>query len=165
MKKDILEYLINLLKDNELAEIEYKTLFSSIRLVNYKKPITISDEPLSAEKEEIQKTNLTPEKDTQDEQTQIENKSETQNKEEKIPENIFVVKAPIMGTFYRAPSPDAKPYVREGDKIETGDVLCIIEAMKVMNEVESEVSGTIDKILVKNGESIEANQPLFYIKI
>jgi len=165
VKKDILEYLINLLKDNELAEIEYKTLFSSIRLVNYKKPITISDEPLSAEKEEIQKTNLTPEKDTQDEQTQIENKSETQNKEEKIPENIFVVKAPIMGTFYRAPSPDAKPYVREGDKIETGDVLCIIEAMKVMNEVESEVSGTIDKILVKNGESIEANQPLFYIKI
>lgn len=74
------------------------------------------------------------------------------------------VKAPIVGTFYRAPAPDAPPYVKEGDRVEKGQVLCIIEAMKLMNEIESEVSGIVKKILVQNGEPVEYGQPLFLIQ-
>ncbi len=74
------------------------------------------------------------------------------------------IKAPIVGTFYRAPAPDAPPYVEVGSRVEKGQVLCIIEAMKLMNEIESEVSGIVRKILVQNGEPVEYGQPLFLIE-
>jgi acetyl-CoA carboxylase biotin carboxyl carrier protein len=75
----------------------------------------------------------------------------------------YTVKAPIVGTFYRAPSPDADPFVAVGDRVQEGDVLCIIEAMKLMNEIECETSGTIREILVENAEPVEFDQPLFII--
>lgn len=74
-----------------------------------------------------------------------------------------VVKAPIVGTFYRAPSPDSDPFVEVGDSVEEGDVLCIIEAMKLMNEIECETSGTIKEILVEDAEPVEFDQPLFVL--
>lgn len=74
------------------------------------------------------------------------------------------VRAPIVGTFYLAPSPEADPFVSVGDQVEPGDVLCIIEAMKLMNEIESEVSGTVRKVLVENASPIEFDQPLFIIE-
>jgi acetyl-CoA carboxylase biotin carboxyl carrier protein len=75
-----------------------------------------------------------------------------------------VVKAPIVGTFYRAPSPDSDPFVEVGDTVSEGDVLCIIEAMKLMNEIECETSGTIKEVLVEDAEPVEFDQPLFVIK-
>jgi len=75
-------------------------------------------------------------------------------------ENIL---SPMPGTFYLASSPDADPFVKEGDSISEGDTLCIIEAMKIMNEIEAEQNGTITKILVVNGKPVEYNQPLFVI--
>ncbi|KXZ39873.1 acetyl-CoA carboxylase biotin carboxyl carrier protein [Alkalithermobacter thermoalcaliphilus JW-YL-7 = DSM 7308] len=80
-------------------------------------------------------------------------------------ENVYIVKAPIMGTFYKAPSPDSSPYVQLGTKVKKGDVLCILEAMKLMNEIESEVEGEIIKILVENEQLVEYNQPLFEIRL
>lgn len=74
------------------------------------------------------------------------------------------IRAPIVGSFYRAPASDAPPYVKEGDRVEKGQVLCIIEAMKLMNEIEAEVSGIVKKILVENGEPVEYGQPLFLIQ-
>jgi acetyl-CoA carboxylase biotin carboxyl carrier protein len=74
------------------------------------------------------------------------------------------VKAPIVGTFYRAASPEAEPFVKEGDTVRKGQVLCIIEAMKLMNEIESEVAGVVHKILVSNAEPIEYGQVLFLIE-
>lgn len=73
------------------------------------------------------------------------------------------IKAPIVGTFYAAPAPDAAPYVQVGDRVKVGDVLCIIEAMKLMNEIEAEVTGTIQEILAENGQPVEFDQPLFMI--
>ena len=73
------------------------------------------------------------------------------------------VKAPIVGTFYAAPAPDADPFVQVGDTVNVGDVLCIIEAMKLMNEIESEVTGTVKQILAENAEPVEYDQPLFVI--
>lgn len=74
-----------------------------------------------------------------------------------------VVKSPIVGTFYRSPSPDADPFVSVGDTVEKGQTLCIVEAMKIMNEIESEYSGEIKKILVEDAEAVEFEQPLFII--
>lgn len=75
-----------------------------------------------------------------------------------------VVKSPIVGTFYESPSPDSDPFVKVGDKIESGQTLCIIEAMKIMNEIEAEFSGTVQKILVDNASPVEFDQPLYIIK-
>jgi acetyl-CoA carboxylase biotin carboxyl carrier protein len=73
------------------------------------------------------------------------------------------IEAPMVGTFYRASSPTADPYVREGDVVKQGQILCIIEAMKLMNEIESKVSGRIVTILVENGQPVEYGQPLFVV--
>jgi acetyl-CoA carboxylase biotin carboxyl carrier protein len=73
------------------------------------------------------------------------------------------VTSPFVGTFYRAPSPDADPFVEVGSKIETGSVLCIVEAMKLMNEIESDISGTILEILVENGKPVEYGDRLFKV--
>lgn len=83
---------------------------------------------------------------------------------EKPEEKYHEVCSPIVGTFYRSPAPDAEPYSQVGDQVSSGSVLCIIEAMKLMNEIESDVSGKIVKILVENGSPVEYNQPLFLIK-
>ena len=78
-------------------------------------------------------------------------------------ESLPTLNAPMVGTFYRATAPDAKPFVEEGAKIEVGQVYCIIEAMKLMNEVKSEVSGRVVKILIQNGQAVEFGQPLIVI--
>jgi len=74
------------------------------------------------------------------------------------------VRSPIVGTFYRAPAPDAEPYVEIGQNVSVGSVLCIVEAMKLMNEIESDVSGRLAQILVENGKPVEYNQVLFLIE-
>ena len=76
----------------------------------------------------------------------------------------LVIKAPIVGTFYQSSAPNEEPYVKVGDTVSKGDVVCIIEAMKFMNEVNSDVSGTITEILVKDGEFVEFGQELFRLK-
>ena len=78
--------------------------------------------------------------------------------------NAVEIKSPMVGTFYRAPSPEADPYIKEGDTVSPGKVLCIIEAMKLMNEIEAEISGRIVKILVENTQAVEYNQPLFLVE-
>ena len=78
--------------------------------------------------------------------------------------NVYIVKSPMVGTFYAAPAPDQPSYVNIGQSIKNGDVLCIVEAMKLMNEIKSEAGGSVTEILVKNGQPVEFDQPLFKIK-
>lgn len=78
--------------------------------------------------------------------------------------NQHEIRSPIVGTFYRSPSPEADEYVKIGDSVSQGTVLCIVEAMKLMNEIESDCSGKIVKILVENGSPVEYNQPLFIVE-
>jgi acetyl-CoA carboxylase biotin carboxyl carrier protein len=78
--------------------------------------------------------------------------------------DLLVVKSPMVGTFYRAPAPDADPFVAEGDRVSRGQVLCIIEAMKIMNEIESEYAGTVVRLHVENAAPVEYGQPLFSLK-
>ena len=79
-------------------------------------------------------------------------------------EALHVVKSPIVGTFYGSPSPGAAPFVSPGDRVEKGQVICIVEAMKLMNEIEADASGEVVKCLVSNGQPIEFGQPLFSIR-
>jgi acetyl-CoA carboxylase biotin carboxyl carrier protein len=79
------------------------------------------------------------------------------------PDGVFVT-SPFVGTFYRAPSPDGEPFVEVGDSFAAGQILCIVEAMKLMNEIESEVAGTIVEVLVENGKPVEYGDPLFRIE-
>jgi acetyl-CoA carboxylase biotin carboxyl carrier protein len=78
--------------------------------------------------------------------------------------HLLTIEAPMVGTFYRAPSPDAAPFVREGDRVKKGQVVCIIEAMKLMNEIESKVAGRVVKVLVENTQPVEYGQPLFLLE-
>jgi acetyl-CoA carboxylase biotin carboxyl carrier protein len=80
------------------------------------------------------------------------------------PGNMAAIEAPMVGTFYRASSPTADPYVREGDIVKEGQIVCIIEAMKLMNEIEAKVAGRIAKVLAENGQPVEYGQPLFLIE-
>ncbi|MCL1793031.1 MAG: acetyl-CoA carboxylase biotin carboxyl carrier protein [Oscillospiraceae bacterium] len=80
------------------------------------------------------------------------------------PDESKIIKAPLVGTFYASPSPDSEPYVAVGDMVEKGMVLCIIEAMKTMNEIESDARGEVIEILAKNGHPVEYGQPLFRLK-
>ena len=78
--------------------------------------------------------------------------------------DVFVIKSPMVGTFYRASSPESPPFTKIGEKVTTDSVVCIIEAMKVMNEIHAEVTGTITEVLVENGDAVEYGQPLFKVK-
>lgn len=80
-------------------------------------------------------------------------------------ESGYMVKAPMVGTFYQAPSPDSPPYVQVGDRVVVGQPLCIIEAMKLMNEIEAEREGIVSQVLVKNGDSVEFGQALFALEL
>ncbi|HEX7786959.1 MAG TPA: acetyl-CoA carboxylase biotin carboxyl carrier protein [Methylomirabilota bacterium] len=78
--------------------------------------------------------------------------------------HLVPVEAPMVGTFYRAPKPDAPPFVVEGDVVKEGQVLCIVEAMKLMNEIEAKVAGRIVKVVAENGQPVEFGQPLFLVE-
>ena len=82
-----------------------------------------------------------------------------------VEEKLHLVTSPIVGTFYRSPSPTSDVFVKLGDSVESGKTLCIIEAMKLMNEIQSDGTGTIAKIFVENGQPVEYGQPLFGLKV
>ena len=90
--------------------------------------------------------------------------TEVKKSEADSDEGLHKICSPIVGTFYRAPAPDADPYIQVGDSVSEGGVLCIVEAMKLMNEIESDVSGKVVKILVDDGTPVEYNQPIFLIQ-
>jgi acetyl-CoA carboxylase biotin carboxyl carrier protein len=89
--------------------------------------------------------------------------SQSKISEDTKKDNSEEILSPMPGTFYSSPSPEAAPFIKEGDVVSKGDSLCIIEAMKIMNEIEAEKSGTIKKILIDDGSAVDYNQPLFLI--
>ncbi len=158
--------LIETVNSSDIAYFEYETNDGHIKM---DKSLTrnLTEAPLNSkeiiikdeDKKEIKAS--TSNKDTNISQVQSVNKEEIKPSED---ENLYVVKAPMVGTFYSSPSPDKEAFVKLGDKVNTSSILCIIEAMKLMNEIECEVNGTIKEILVKDGEMVEYGQPLFKIK-
>jgi len=147
--KEIKE-MINLMNDNNLLELEVEKEGMRIRLKKMGAQSGDFSGPVIIERQ-------AQGKDAQAEAAQIQL---TQIQAAKAIE----VKAPMVGTFYRSPSPGAPPYVEIGQTIEPGQVICIIEAMKLMNEIKAEVKGKILEILVENAEPVEFGQPMFLIE-
>ena len=122
-----------------------------------------------AKKSKNSQSKVLPQTVIQTEPAVVTSPSATAEKE-KLPaavipsENLHEIKSPIVGTFYRAPAPDADAYIQVGDSVSSGTVLCIIEAMKLMNEIECDINGKVVKILAENGQPVEYNQPLFLIE-
>lgn len=138
---------IDLLKNSNLTELEVEHGGVRIRLKREAPPTTIVP---TIRGEAPPSTGETPAARLPDQTAQH-------------PAGLVTVRSPIVGTFYRSPSPDADPYVEEGDQVKKGQVLCIVEAMKLMNEIESEVDGRIVKILAENTKPVEYGQPLYLI--
>ncbi len=130
--------LIELMEESDLAEIEVKEGEDSVRISRAKTPTSSS---VKADDLRLKETNS----------------SQTRTGEG------ITVNAPMVGSFYRAVSPSSPPFVEVGDRIKVGDVLCIIESMKMMNQIRSEVSGTIEAILIENGQSVQFDQALFTV--
>jgi len=148
--KEIKE-MINLMNDNNLTEFEVEKEGLRIKLKKSNgQNIEGMVGPMIIEKSRITETSKT--------------KEVPSNIQEKTASNAVEIKAPMVGTFYRAPSPEAPPYVEIGQVIEPGQVICIIEAMKLMNEIKSEIKGKIVEILVDNAEPVEFGQPMFLIE-
>ena len=144
MNIGFIKKLINVLEESKLEEIEFQRFWTKVKISKNKKgsPSKVSVTNL--------KTN-----ETQELSSTEEDKEET---------DLHIIRSPMVGTFYRAPTPDAPPYVDIGDKIKKGDGVCIIEAMKIMNEIESDVKGEIVEVLISNEEPVEYNQPLFKVR-
>ena len=140
MELDKLKEFIKFMDDNNLSELEIEEEGKRIRL----KRKSSDDQPVIISQPQAP---VTP-------------------KEEVKPakKDGLEIKSPMVGTFYRASSPGAKPYVKVGDVIKSGDVVCIIEAMKLMNEIKAEIGGKIVQIPVKNGEPLEFGQTLFVVE-
>ena len=152
--KDI-QQLIKFVAKSGVSEvkIESKDLKIGIKTGNVEKPVVYSSSPtvLTQPSNSISETQM----------SSLEIASEQENDSEDT--NLITIKSPIIGTFYRKPSPDKSNFVENGDLISEGDVLCVIEAMKLFNEIESEFSGKIVKILVDDASPVEFDQPLFLL--
>jgi len=150
MNLEKLKKLLDFMEEHNLQEMELKGLFYHIRLKKAGETSYIPVESVNkSEKQATVSVASTPNQPS-------ETKKESEN-------NYYQIRSPMVGTFYRSPSPGAEPYVKEGDIVKKGQVVCIIEAMKVMNEIESDVTGRIVKVLVENGKPVEYNQPLFLV--
>lgn len=144
--------LIKLMKDNNLVEIELKHGDEKILLKSSHPqqpsvtavPMVNSAVPMSA--------------------AGLDNIQSAAAGQEQQQQNLVEIKAPLVGTFYDTPSPDSEPYVETGSAVEPQTVVCIIEAMKVMNEIKAETTGTITEIIVKNGQAVEYGEVLFKVK-
>ena len=141
--------LINLAKETGVAVLEVQRGENRVR-------IRISGNPLPAA--------ARPQSPSQPFEVAAANAAAPAESKEKAPDNMALVKSPIVGTFYEAPSPGTPPFVRVGEKVQPGKVLCIIESMKLMNEIEAEISGVIESKLVLNGQPVEYGEALFAIR-
>jgi acetyl-CoA carboxylase biotin carboxyl carrier protein len=144
--------LIELLEESGIAEIEISEGEESVRISRYPQGVAVAQAPAMMP---MQATSATPAATPAPQAPAVANPA---------PPADNSITAPMVGTYYSAPAPGAKPFVQVGDEIKVGQVLCIIEAMKMMNQIESEKEGRVVSILARNGEPVEFGQPLFVIE-
>jgi len=149
MDKDFIKELINLIKNSNVKSLKIEKGDFKLYIETHKEIKPVEGVKVQKPEEYKHLEVLPPAEDIQ-----------VKEQEEK---KYHVIKSPLVGTFYRSPAPGAPPFVEVGDIVSPGQVLCIIEALKVMNEIESDVRGRVEKILVENGETVEYGQPLFLI--
>ena len=152
-----LKEMINLMEEHGLSELEVEKEGLKIRLKRGPSGKIVPESapfPVSALRHPI------PSQETQP----IPPVGQQMPRETLEEQNMVMVRSPMVGTFYAAPAPDTSPYVTKGQRVADGDVLCIIEAMKLMNEIKSDFHGIVTDVLVENGQPVEFDQPLFRIQ-
>lgn len=150
MELDELKSIIEMLKESDITDLQVETEGYKVRLKR-EKIVTSFDIPRPvhhAPSVEAAASRPTPQNLAEEQDTQ----------------GLVTVTAPLVGTFYRAGSPEVDSFVEVGDRVSKGQVICIVEAMKLMNEIESEVNGVIVKCLVENGQPVEYGEPLFLVE-
>ncbi|MBT5782049.1 MAG: acetyl-CoA carboxylase biotin carboxyl carrier protein [Candidatus Marinimicrobia bacterium] len=152
MWQDKLKEIIYILENSNVNEIEVSFWWKKFRVV--KSSSTIMSNNTNSNIEQVQSV---PVHSTNQETSSIDEKIKSVTEGEEL-------LSPMPGTFYSSPTPDDPPFVTIGSKVVKGQTLCIIEAMKIMNEIESEIDGTVSEVLIQNSDPIEYNQPLFKIK-
>ena len=148
--------LIRLVEKSEISELSIEEGDLKIKIVKNSPQISYTTQPV------VHRTEYATSASEQTVASPVHDNG--QIKSSSANSNLLEIKSPIVGTFYRSPAPDSDPFVNIGDTISEGTVLCIVEAMKLMNEIEAEVSGKIVQILVENGTPVEYNQPLFLVE-
>ena len=146
MRWRLIRSLIKLMEEHQIQEVEIRGIFGRVKLSKY---TGLAHQMLPAIPPEAKK----------------EEKKEAAEEKEKGEDRYIAIKAPLVGTFYRAPAPGAPPFVDVGDEVTSKTIVCIIEAMKVMNEIKSEHRGIVKEILVENGKPVEFGQVLFIIEL
>ena len=141
LKLEILKEIIQIMKDEDISEvcIQQNDLKIKVKRLPDQMSVAMQGAAMMAPQQEVARS-------------------------EDIPDGLVIIPAPMVGTFYRAPSQDAKSYVNVGDRIETGEVICIIEAMKLMNEITADITGEVIEILVEDGQPVEYDQPMFQVR-
>jgi acetyl-CoA carboxylase biotin carboxyl carrier protein len=139
-----IQALVRILRDEDLAEIEVRRLFTTIRV---RRPGADAAAPVMFGAPASLATGAEP-----------------KESEASLAADLVPIKSPMVGTFYRSPAPDADPYVEENTPIDVGQTVCIVEAMKLMNEIESDTDGVVEEVLAANGQPVEYGEVLFRIR-
>ncbi len=156
--------LIELLEESSVDEIEIREGDESVRISRHPQPAT----PIQTYLEPNQQVFSTPaqpaQQPTSDSSPDSDaNASDKNASDKKTAFKGKIIKSPMVGTFYRSPSPSSPPFVEVGQSVKKGDVICIVEAMKMMNQIEADQNGKIEAILVENGDPVEFDQPMYTI--
>ncbi|WP_316569663.1 acetyl-CoA carboxylase biotin carboxyl carrier protein [Neobacillus sp. YIM B06451] len=166
LKVQEIREIIKLIDQSSIDEFVYETEGSKIKMKKHAQEVSVQQQPVQlvqaaaplqaapALQAQAQAAAPAPQAPAQPAETPAERNEE----------DLHKIVSPMVGTFYQSPSPDADPYVKPGSKVSPDSIVCIVEAMKLFNEIEAEVSGEIVEILVKDGQLVEYGQPLFLVK-
>jgi acetyl-CoA carboxylase biotin carboxyl carrier protein len=156
MWKDKIKEIIYMLENSDVNEIEVKSWFNKIKVTKKPSILNVDSSKVSSQNVPLSSTNL------------ISSDNDTSKQEHKIEipdvSNLVEVKSPMPGTFYSSPDPESASFASIGDTVNPGDTICIVEAMKIMNEIQAEDSGVVEEILIQNASPVEFDQVLFKLK-
>ncbi len=152
-----IEKIIKIVQESDFVEFDYRD--DDLHLILKKKEAFVSESVVAQPIQVAAAPGVEAVVKPQEKEEKPQEKAE-----EAKDKDLVEIRSPMVATFYRAPSPTSPPYVEVGDEVKKGDVLCILEAMKIMNELEAEFPCRIEKILVENGQKVEYDQPLFLVK-
>lgn len=165
LKVQEIRELIKLVDQSNLDEFVYEVDDCKIKMKKNKYgTVTVSDQPPAVPQAAVEVPKPQAVEAAAVKQEEVKQETTAPKAEEAAAENLHKITSPMVGTFYHAPSPDADPYVRVGSKVSNDSIVCIVEAMKLFNEIEAEVNGEIVEMLVKDGQLVEYGQPLFLVK-